>query len=139
MKKPDLFDLCLFAFCAVCLSASIALTARHPGTDSPGWMPLICSGVMVLCSGLQLFAGEAKMSGSYRTGKVEFLIALGLTAGLCAALLAGLPFYISAFVFLVVLNGCLNGGQWGKSLLYSVLILAVVYLIFTLGLDIRFD
>lgn len=101
-------------------------------------MPAVVSAVMVLCTAGELIfpvkGGEEREPLPVR----NLLIALGFIVLLCLALWLGLDFYIAAGVFLMGFMCCLSKGKFLRNLIVTAVSLVLIYLVFTLGLEIDF-
>lgn len=133
------FALILLVFSLVCLIGSIRIATENPSFTGPALMPALVSSVMVLCSaGEAIFpVKEAEKKQPLPTGKL--MIALGFIAFFWLSLRLGLNFYIAAGLFLMGFMCCLSKGKYIRNLIVTAAALAVIYLVFTLGLDISFS
>ena len=131
-------SLILTAFSLVCLAGSVLIAVQNPPLTGPGLVPVIASAVMLLCAaGEFLFPvkGEEKKEPLPVKG---LSVTLGFILFLCLSLWLGLNFYVAAGIFLMGLLCCLSGGKYLRNLIVTAAALVLIWLIFTLGLDITF-
>ena len=133
------FALILLAFSIVCLIGGVKIAIDNPPFTGPGLMPTLVSAVMVLCSAGEVIFPVKDTEKKELLPAGKLLIALGFIVFLCLFLWLGFNFYIAAGVFLMGFMCCLAKGKYVRNLIVTIAALVLIYLIFTLGLDISFS